>query len=922
MERGSTMKVTLMDLGQALIKGDIALDDVKEVGKIVADKGKTKLKSLQTYQSMKSFKDQVEAQLSERNVYSSKNMKRSVKMTRTRSVFASITNPDGSLAIEDLLTGNNEDRHHLADLPDGRQDRKRFNRRKMPDTGEVMDLLAEEAVFANVEQPWFLQSCMQQHACQRICFPAEFATRHKRQQDGDHHAEGHHDDGHGKHHGDDEHHFGLENWDQAGYTLDESEDMHWPDMMVPNRLGLVEAIHRKTSIMRFCYIRAKHDLPPGTGPKEVRNLVRQLQKCDHTNVLMLHEAYEDVDHIYLMYEHYPCVTLQSMVEHHTWTQEDIVQIFREALAATAHASSMGLLHLSWTLCHVLIPASRVKNPIMCKVFGYGLMGVLLNDTPDHICWAPECLERYHQAGVNGFLQKVEAAIRAQCDSWSLGTIVYSLVCHRPPALSEQQAQSKKWAFTLAIDDVDPEAKSLIEGLMDPMAERRLTAGKALHHEWIRRRWRPPLGAQKVFANLVDFCESTRAKRIFGRFLTRFLDSHHLLQIAQCFYSLDLRGAGVLNFKELQIAARLSGRPLAAAETVLDWLATGAPGKEKEISFWRFAESMAEEVIDGRALRHAFESLDDDGSEVVSAEELFVDLHDLDDDITMDEVIEHIANAELEMGDDDEAGGAADHAIDYNEFKQLFPVRVERMRKLKDRADFSKMGNENICKAFQDINPNVEKWLRLMEQTVLTIQDLASKAVDNRNDNAPEAAKGLRKHFAKIDDNLKHPPGPLDAKEMMAKYKSARSKLHVVEYGYKTYLQDMGILEDWHMLMVNELKSLKTALGPGGGKGAVGNVDAWKAHDAADSAALKVQDMLSRVRGLNDEYAAFTDMLGSREACMGEATLSGRGLKPRLCEQENEQADNQGNEGAPSLDDGVLQFVFHSIREFASKCGAG
>ncbi|CAE7548579.1 CPK2 [Symbiodinium natans] len=126
--------------------------------------------------------------------------------------------------------------------------------------------------------------------------------------------------------------------------------------------------------------RPKHELPPGTGPKEVRTLVKQLQKLDHANVLRLHEALEDHAHLYFMYEQSSCVTLQSMLETHQWTQEDIVQISRECAAATAYAASMNLLHLSWSLSHVLIPTACAKQPILVKVFGFGLMGVIINDT--------------------------------------------------------------------------------------------------------------------------------------------------------------------------------------------------------------------------------------------------------------------------------------------------------------------------------------------------------------------------------------------------------------------------------------------------------------------------------------------------------------------------------------------------------------
>eukprot|EP00435_Cladocopium_sp_Y103_P017568 s2801_g4.t1 len=92
-------------------------------------------------------------------------------------------------------------------------------------------------------------------------------------------------------------------------------------------------------------------------------------------------------------------------------------------------------------------------------------------------------------------------------------------------------------------------------------------------EWIRRFWG-------------EFCRSPLAKRLFGRFLARFLDAGHFLQIAESFYALDNQGTGTINLKELQLAARKASHPPESVEV----------------------------VIDGRALCHAFESLEDDGSE--------------------------------------------------------------------------------------------------------------------------------------------------------------------------------------------------------------------------------------------------------------------------------------------------------------------
>eukprot|EP00931_Biecheleriopsis_adriatica_P041557 TRINITY_DN23743_c0_g1_i1.p1 TRINITY_DN23743_c0_g1~~TRINITY_DN23743_c0_g1_i1.p1 ORF type:complete len:873 (-),score=222.78 TRINITY_DN23743_c0_g1_i1:62-2680(-) len=865
-QNGATMKVSLLDLGKAFVQGNIDTKDINDLAKIAVDKGKKSLKSLQAGKLV------MEQEVPRR---SSLRSSQNLPGARRNSLLGSVIGPDGNLASLDEILGK-EDAWNLKDLPEGRRDRKRNSVNEMPSPGDVLDLVVEEVATTALEQPWYLAPCLS----------PEVASRHKQD---------HHDKPDDKHHGHHHHHshshgdeggesdgegvnFGLADFHDSGFAIEEADEVQWPDMIVPNRLQLVQAIHKQTSIRRFCLLTDKTELPAGIGPREVRNLIKQLQKCDHANILYLHETFEDHANLYFMYEHFPCVTLQSTFKSHSWSQEGMVQIIRECLAATAYAASHNLLHLSWTLSHVLIPVSAVKAPLLCKVFGFGLMGVLMNDTADHLCWAPECIEKYHQVGVAEFLHKIDHALRPLCDSWSLGTIAYSLVSRQLPAQSDKQAQTRKWQFTLAIDDVDHEARSLIEGLMDPLSERRSTIVKAQHHEWIRRRWRPPLGAPRVFAKLEEFCRAPLAKRLFGRFLTRFLDAGHVMEIAQSFYCLDLGGSGNLSCKELQVVARQGGYPQRAAEMIFETL---APHGSHEITLRRFTETLAEEVIDGAALRHAFESLDDDGSEQVSAKELYDELVELDGSITMEDVLEHIESAELGVEEED---AVQDHAIDYKEFVQLFPVRVARMNQIKERHHRSCEASETLSTLFIRSNPFIQKWMHTLEEAVLTIHDLGNKAVDNRNVHADEAARGLKRQFAKVEEGLKHPPGPLDAQEMMARYKSQRAKNSITTLGYDSFLQDQALKHSFNTVIMVEMKALKAALRE------ARRVDSWKAYDAA----------------------AFVNIFDSPEALMADVALSGRGLPFRIDDKEDKEGDSQEETTSGSLLE-VLEGCVSSLR---------
>ncbi|CAJ1384992.1 unnamed protein product [Effrenium voratum] len=201
--KAGQMKVTFFDIGQAFVRGHIDANDIKDLGKVMVEKGQQGFKSLKTVENLRSIKDSLATTFALEQTLSPKSAtpksSRTAKSARSHragiasarnGVMGQLIGPDGNLAMEKLL-GDKEDKFNLGDLPEGRRDRKRYNTRKDPWVGEVMDLLAEEVFLRNVEQPWYLAPCYEQAACQRVCFPAQFATRHKREKHGGNEEGGH-----------------------------------------------------------------------------------------------------------------------------------------------------------------------------------------------------------------------------------------------------------------------------------------------------------------------------------------------------------------------------------------------------------------------------------------------------------------------------------------------------------------------------------------------------------------------------------------------------------------------------------------------------------------------------------------------------------------------------------------------------------
>jgi serine/threonine protein kinase len=80
-----------------------------------------------------------------------------------------------------------------------------------------------------------------------------------------------------------------------------------------------------------------------------------------------------------------------------------------------------------------------------------------------------------------------------CDMWSVGVILYVLLCGYTPFMSEDQDQMferiKRGDWDFDPNDwahVSEEAKDLIRSLLDPNPESRMTAARALRSKWINK----------------------------------------------------------------------------------------------------------------------------------------------------------------------------------------------------------------------------------------------------------------------------------------------------------------------------------------------------------------------------------------------------------------------------------------------------
>ena len=207
-----------------------------------------------------------------------------------------------------------------------------------------------------------------------------------------------------------------------------------------------------------------------------------LKNLTHPNIVKLYEVYESKSLIYLVTELCDgCELFDEISKRDHFSEVEAAVVLKQILQAIAYCHSQNIAHRDLKPENVLID---IKNRGAIKVIDFGTSHhydaethnmTQMYGTPYYI--APEVL--------NG-------SYNEKCDLWSIGVILYIMLCGRPPFNARtEDAIIKKvkrgvWEFQGEIwSSISKEAKDLITKLLQPDQRRRLTAVEALSHPWIK-----------------------------------------------------------------------------------------------------------------------------------------------------------------------------------------------------------------------------------------------------------------------------------------------------------------------------------------------------------------------------------------------------------------------------------------------------
>jgi len=256
------------------------------------------------------------------------------------------------------------------------------------------------------------------------------------------------------------------------------------------------------------------DKVPGHSRARVFKEIDLFHHCQgHKNIIQLIEYFEEPDRFYLIFEKVSGGQLLDHIQRRKFfNEQEAAYIIADVASALEFLHSKGIAHRDLKPENVLCVYNDQLTPVKLCDFDLG-SGIKFHsgggsDTTPLLLTPVGSAEFMAPEIVEAFIEDTEEDFKydKRCDLWSLGVMMYILLCGYPP-FSGSCGQQCGWAQGGACDlcqinlfnniqqgkfefhhrewgKISPQAKDLIMKLLVKDAKKRLSASDVLNHVWL------------------------------------------------------------------------------------------------------------------------------------------------------------------------------------------------------------------------------------------------------------------------------------------------------------------------------------------------------------------------------------------------------------------------------------------------------
>lgn len=404
--------------------------------------------------------------------------------------------------------------------------------------------------------------------------------------------------------------------------------------------------------------------------KDLYLLKRELEIMrivDHPNLIRYFETYEDERYLHIVMELCSGGDLfDRLLATGTMTEGDVATVMRKLLLGVSHLHGMGICHRDLKPENFLYVSKEPTSELKIIDFGMSIKVrnpnelMTLVGTPYYL--APEVLKGNYGK---------------ECDIWSLGVIMYLLLCGYQPfegddmrdiffkiAKGRYDFKGAEW------DAVTDPAKDLLRKMMTQDPAARITIIDILHHPWFTHQREPRTATipTKVLKSLKRFKAPKKMQQEVMKVMIRFMSADDIEELKSAFLDIDQAETGFVTYQDLETAMMSAGFDVPANELsstfYLEIISSLDPLSIGKIKYTEFLIATVEKkrLLDDELMYLTFQHFDFDNDGFINVSDLRMAMENAGAgmDASMQEVEAMIADWDLDHN----------RQIDFKEFKQM------------------------------------------------------------------------------------------------------------------------------------------------------------------------------------------------------------------------------------------------------------
>jgi len=355
-------------------------------------------------------------------------------------------------------------------------------------------------------------------------------------------------------------------------------------------------------------------------------------RMDHPNIVRLYETFEDHHQVYLAME--VCEggeMFDRIIEQRFFSEGDAAVVIQHILSAVYYMHVHGIAHRDLKPENFLLKEKNLPvGQSTVKVIDFGIAKSFQHKPCGKGADSP-CMKTL--AGTAYYIapEVLGGNYSEKCDVWSIGVILYILLCGSPPFAGETDQEimlsvrTGRISFDLGeFNDVSKEAKQLILTMCTLRVKDRPSAGEVLNSAWVQQRSRKADSApvsSAVIGKLKAFSAVNRFKKAALHVIAYRLDDQHIAKLRDTFVKLDGNGDGMLTLAEMKDACKMAElSDLQDVQRIFEQLDVDGSGS---IEYTEFLAGMIDQknYLQEELCWEAFRTFDRDGSGQIDLQEL-------------------------------------------------------------------------------------------------------------------------------------------------------------------------------------------------------------------------------------------------------------------------------------------------------------